>query len=251
MLGEHLSATHDAASRRPETIDAHVAWIHEEVLKRVASRILDLGCGPGLYASRLARLGHECIGIDYSPASIEYARSVAGQDGLRCEYTCEDIRDADYGSTNTLVMLISGELNVFRPDDARLILTRARDSAADRGLLLLEVQTEEAIARRGSPGRLWHARQASVFSDRAHVWLEERVWDPITKTTAVRYSIVGGNGEVDIYGQTFQAYSQSGYRELITSCGFEEVSLLPSLRGTPDAGQADLYAILARSTLVH
>src|SRR5512139_3579983 len=72
MLLEHLSQEHDAASRRFETIDRHVHWIHHAVLSGQPTRILDLGCGPGLYSSRLARLGHECVGIDFSPASIAH-----------------------------------------------------------------------------------------------------------------------------------------------------------------------------------
>ena len=70
MLDEHLSQAHDAASRRFEIIDKHVDWIHTHVLKGNPTRILDLGCGPGLYTNRLARLGHHCVGIDFSPASI-------------------------------------------------------------------------------------------------------------------------------------------------------------------------------------
>ena len=77
MLREHLSQAHDAASRRFETIDKHVAWIHRTILAGRPAKILDLGCGPGLYASRLARLGHTCAGIDFSPASIAYAREQA------------------------------------------------------------------------------------------------------------------------------------------------------------------------------
>ena len=48
MLREHLSQAHDAASRRTETIDQHVAWIHQTLLRDRPTRILDLGCGPGL-----------------------------------------------------------------------------------------------------------------------------------------------------------------------------------------------------------
>jgi hypothetical protein len=35
MLREHLTQEHDAASRRMEKIDRHVAWIHEAILSRV------------------------------------------------------------------------------------------------------------------------------------------------------------------------------------------------------------------------
>ncbi len=79
MLREHLSQEHDAASRRTEKIETHIAWIHREWLPKRPSRILDLACGPGLYTSRLARLGHACIGIDYSPASIAYAEETAAR----------------------------------------------------------------------------------------------------------------------------------------------------------------------------
>jgi 2-polyprenyl-3-methyl-5-hydroxy-6-metoxy-1,4-benzoquinol methylase len=73
MLREHLSQLHDGASRRIVLIEHHVAWMHGEVLESKPQRILDLGCGPGLYTQRLASLGHTCVGIDISPASIAYA----------------------------------------------------------------------------------------------------------------------------------------------------------------------------------
>ena len=115
MLAEHLSQAHDAASRRSETIDRHVRWIHNELLGCAATRVLDVACGPGLYASRLARLGHECVGIDFSPASIAHAAAAAERDRLACTYRREDICAADFGTGFGLAMLIFGELNVFRP----------------------------------------------------------------------------------------------------------------------------------------
>jgi SAM-dependent methyltransferase len=37
------------------------------------SRILDAGCGPGRVGGRLARLGHDVVGVDLDPALIEAA----------------------------------------------------------------------------------------------------------------------------------------------------------------------------------
>ena len=118
MLREHLSQAHDAASRRSEKIDRQVAWIHGGLLNETPSRVLDLGCGPGLYAARLAALGHRCRGIDFSPASIRYARERAATDGSACVYVEGDLRQADFGRDHDLAMLLYGELNVFAPDDA-------------------------------------------------------------------------------------------------------------------------------------
>lgn len=66
MLDVHLDQAHDLASRRFEVVDRHLAWIHQALLGERPTRILDLTCGPGLYTSRLARLGHRCVGVDSS-----------------------------------------------------------------------------------------------------------------------------------------------------------------------------------------
>ncbi|MBM3139805.1 MAG: class I SAM-dependent methyltransferase [Chloroflexi bacterium] len=92
MLREHLTQDHDGASRRAASIDAHARWLHDEVLRERASRVLDLGCGPGLYTARLAALGHDCTGVDFSPASIEHARAqAAGAGPGRARYVLGDV----------------------------------------------------------------------------------------------------------------------------------------------------------------
>jgi len=58
------------ASRRFKTIDMHVSFMAGLVCG--PTKVLDLACGPGLYASRFTGLGYEVRGIDFGPASIEY-----------------------------------------------------------------------------------------------------------------------------------------------------------------------------------
>jgi len=128
MLREHLSQEHDLASRRTETVGRHVQWIHEEVLEAQRSRVLDMACGPGLYTSGLARLGHSCRGVDFSPASVAYARERAASEDLDCEYVEADLREAELGTGYGLAMLIFGQVNVFQRQEARSILTRARQA---------------------------------------------------------------------------------------------------------------------------
>src|SRR4051812_49116653 len=98
MLTEHLTQDHDRASRRSHIIDQQVGWIHEMLLQQRPSAILDLGCGPVLYSNGLAALGHRCVGIDYSPASITYAQEQARQLQLSAIYHLNDMRVADYSS---------------------------------------------------------------------------------------------------------------------------------------------------------
>ena len=247
MLREHLSQEHDLASRRFTIIDEHVEWIHRELLQEQPARILDLGCGPGFYTSRLAERGHTCVGIDYSPASIEYATAQAAERQLDCRYVHEDLRRADYGTGFDLVMMVFGEINVFPADDARTILGKARQALVEGGTLLLEPHRFGAVEQIGEQAPSWHVAETGFFSDSPHLWLEESTWNA-EKTAAVQrfFVIDPATGEVTQYGQTVQAYTNEQYRSLLSSCGFPSVDLHPTLGDTDGAFRTHLMAITAR-----
>jgi SAM-dependent methyltransferase len=247
MLEEHLSQEHDAASRRFEIVDSHVEWIHQHVLKANPSRILDLGCGPGLYANRLAAFGHTCVGIDFSPASIAYAREQARVDGLDVTYIQGDIRTADYGDGYDLVMQIFGEFNVFRPAEARGILERAYRALVLDGLLLLEPHTFEAVRGIGLQPSSWYSARTGLFSEEPHLCLQESLWDAKNHVAIERYYIIDAiTGNVTRHSSSMQAYTEREYRALLTECGFGRTEFgLPAEWTTGGAGTA-LTLILSR-----
>ena len=247
MLKEHLSQEHDAASRRSEIIDQHVSWIHNHVLKGDPTRILDLGCGPGLYTNRLARLGHRCVGIDFSPASIAYARKQAEEAGLDCAYIQQDIRTADYGDGFGLVMSIFGEFNVFRPGEAKGILANARDALAPHGFLLLEPHPFEIIVELGKQPPSWYSTEKGLFSDTPHLCLQENFWDAEHHAAIQRYFVIDAvTDEVTCISSSMQAYTNEAYRSLLTESGFSEVTFFPSLGESPGIPQGSLFGILSR-----
>ncbi len=247
MLREHLSQDHDMASRRTETIDAHVAWLHRSVLSGHPTRILDLGCGPGLYTHRLAQLGHECVGIDFSPASVAYASERARTDGLHCSYRLEDIRTAEYGQGYGLVMLIFGEFNTFRPAEARAILVKAYGALDAKGQLVLEVHTFAAVRTQGEHPPSWYSSESGLFSDRPHLCLTENFWDADQNVATTRFIILdAATAAVTRCAESLQAYTDAQYQALLQECGFEDITFYPSLKGTTDASQLALFAIVGR-----
>lgn len=247
MLREHLSQSHDLASRRSDKIDAHVEWIHRELLSGSPTKILDLGCGPGLYASRLARLGHRCVGIDFSPASMEYAKEQAASENLSCGYLHADVRFIEYGSGYGLAMLIFGEFNVFKPADAVRIVRKAHAALDEGGVLLLEAHTNEAIREFGMRPASWYSAESGLFSDSLHLCLQENFWDAESETVTRRYFIVDASSEeVTRYAQSLKAYTKEEYRAILEEAGFTDVRFHPSLIGRDDPPQSNLQVIVSR-----
>ena len=247
MLKEHLSQAHDMASRRQEMIDRHVAWIEEACLPDRPARILDLGCGPGFYSHRLAQRRHSCVGIDFSPASIAYAKSQAADAGLKVDYVHGDIRDVEYGEGFDLAMLVFGEFNVFKKDDARKILKHIHQALRLGGRVLLEPQTYEAIEGEGSSPPIWHSSSGGLFSPNPHLWLEEHYWHADCHAATTRHFIAdAANLSVSRYASTTQAYTDDELDSLLAEAGFSEIETFPSLAGTESDRQEGLFALTAK-----
>lgn len=246
MLKEHLSQAHDAASRRSETIDHQVEWIHHKILSGRPSRILDLGCGPGFYAQRLATLGHACSGIDFSPASIAYAREAAQRNRLAIHYQQDDLRTASFPEGQDLVMLISGELNVFSVPDARRIITKAAECLGESGLMILEVHAAGVIQRLGRESRTWYSSKSGLWSESPHICLQENFWDSSGKTATTRYFVIdAATGETTLSSASYQDYSDDEYESLFIRSGFKSVTRYPSLTGVSNEHQNDFTVLVA------
>jgi SAM-dependent methyltransferase len=247
ILAEHLSQEHDAASRRLGTVDEQVAWFHDELLSGKATTVLDLCCGPGLYASRLARRGHEVVGIDYSPASIDYAEAEARRERLAATYLRRDVRAGDYGDGFGLALLIYGEFNTLRPADGRAVLDAAYRALAPGGIFLLEVHPREMIELIGTGPSVWRAEEAGLFSDRPHVRLDEHFWDEESAAATTRYYIIdAATGGVTRYAQTFQGYTEEEYRALLRDAAFAGVIIRSDFPGTPVEAMGELVVYTAR-----
>lgn len=226
MLEQHLSQEHDWASRRGVLIDQHVSWIFRQFAGKRA-RILDLGCGPGLYMQRLALLGHECVGVDYSPASIAYAREQAAAADLAICYELADVRDYQTQGCFDLVMMVFGEFNVFREAEARALLAKAAGCLAPAGLMLVEASTYEAIHEDGLCAESWNHAERSLFSEAPHSCLEEHFWSEAEATATTRYTIVDkASGVRHEYGSSTKAYSTAQYQQLFANVGLQGFTML-------------------------
>ncbi len=250
MLREHLSQDHDAASRRIEIVHQQVDYIERLLGDKTGARALDLACGPGLHSLELARRGLGTLGIDFSPTSIEWAKSTASSESLACEFVYGDIRTADYGSEFNVAMLLFGEMNVFSIADFRIVLRKTREALVDGGVLLLEPHEPGVIHTNFESPPTWTAHESGLFSDRPHVLLEEGFWHGDVQMAVKRWYVVDSEtGEVTAYSQTVVDYSRFELAHLVEAEGFTVSEATYSAAETwPDGshGQtAEFYPLVA------
>lgn len=223
MLREHLDQGHDLASRRLVVIDQQVRWLHARLCAERPCRVLDLGCGPGLYLQRLADLGHQVCGIDFSPASVAYARE-------RLPRTCRviqgDLREADFGQGYDLAMLLYGELNVFSPLECAAILDKMFEALRPGGRLVVEPQTFEAVRKIGQAPPFWSRHTSGLFSDRPYLCLVENKWFKDQGVARQCFYIIDAKtAETTLHRSTTQAWTEEECRTLLKNAGFSNLQV--------------------------
>ncbi|HNX27632.1 MAG TPA: methyltransferase domain-containing protein [Phycisphaerae bacterium] len=227
MLAEHLTQEHDMASRRIEWIERQVTWIHKNLFDGQPSKIMDLGCGPGLYLHRLVKLGHICCGVDFSPASIEYA-NLHNPDRVNCIFFKSDIREITFGVDYDLIMMLFGEFNTFSPAEALSILRKSCDSLHNHGgRMILEISTPQAVSRIGRSESSREEAESGLFSDEPYVCETSNRWLPEYNAAVQTFRVEEKSTEkTTIYRSTTRALSDDELRELIMSAGFASATRL-------------------------
>ena len=165
MLEAHLNPDWDAASRRHGYIDRSVKWL--ESIIPAGSRILDLGCGPGLYTKRLSDAGYDVTGIDYSRRSIAYAK----EHDTKTRYICRNYLEMDYTGEFDAITLIYCDYATLIPDERKTLLSKIHRALKPNGLFILMSSPKKRIKTdaTGHPGR---TMKTAVWNDQPHLCLE-------------------------------------------------------------------------------
>ncbi|MCH2187899.1 class I SAM-dependent methyltransferase [Myxococcota bacterium] len=246
VLDTHLSQQHDRASRRFEIIDQQVAWLHDTLLEARPSQVLDLGCGPGFYTQRLAERGHQCTGLDFSPAAIQYARLQTNAGHGACQYREVDVRTAELGSGFDLILMLYGEFNTLTPDEAIELLARIRAALAPSGRLVVELQFAEDIQACGESSSDWSVESSGPFADGAYLLLHESQWHTEHRVTTERFWVLPERSDAQVYTLVTQAYSDAALEDIFSQAGLSITGRYESM--TPKAeSDVDLFVVTSAS----
>lgn len=148
MLSFHLNEEIDVSSRKVEFINRSVEWIASRFNIGRDTKIADFGCGPGLYATRLAKSGANVTGIDFSERSIEYAKEVACREQLNIRYVTQNYLEFETEDRFDLVLMIMCDFCALSPTQRKGILRKFHSILKPSGYVLLDVYSLSAFEQR-------------------------------------------------------------------------------------------------------
>ena len=218
MLSEHLDQSHDLASRRLAVVEQQVEWLVERLGLTAGDRVLDLACGPGLYAAELGRRGVVVTGLDVSPAAICEARARCA--GLPCGFTCADMRSIDLADgCFDVALILFGQLAVQSPSDVEALLVRIRAALTRRGRLVVEVVDATVLDR--SSTTAWWTGVNDLWGTGEHLVLHEHGWDGAAEAVVDRHHVVDlATGRVEVFGVSERAYPPERLAMVLAAAGF-------------------------------
>lgn len=135
LLKCHLDEFSDGASRKLEKREKIINFLNENM--DPSSRILDLGCGPGLIDFELGKLGYNILGVDFNSESINYANKNKKLENI--EYICKNYLTEDLKGKYDIVLMIYCDFGALIPSEQKIILKKIYDLLSDDGIFIFDV----------------------------------------------------------------------------------------------------------------
>lgn len=222
LLELHINPENDVASRSQGNIERITTWILERT-DNPQMKILDLGCGPGLYAEQLARKGHSIIGVDFSENSIQYATTQARNKNLDIEYLQIDYLDLDFNNQFDVVILIYLDFCVLLPEEREKVLENIYRALRKGGLFIFDVVNERNIEKKIIP-QSWEVQETGFWKDTPYMALTTGYHYPEAKVLANHHIVLSGHDTVDTYIFWTHYYGKDDMAGILKSNGFEAIT---------------------------
>ena len=194
LLKCHLDDFSDGASRKPEKREKILNFLRENIKPR--SKILDLGCGPGLIDFELGKMGHEILGVDFNIESINYASNNKKLENI--EYKYKNYLTEKLDGKYDVVLMIYCDFGALIPDEQKILLEKIHNLLKDDGIFIFDVFKSSEIDDNKSikSFKRWDFLTGDDFWNKeAYLFLEETKVFKKENAVGRRYFIIDQNTE--------------------------------------------------------
>ena len=216
---------------------------HAFVLSRLGEhgRILDIGCGTGVFLERAVSAGFDANGIDAAPEMVSIAATRVGRDRVRIE-RMQCLRET--GAYDGIVSLSWSFNYVQSYPEARHVLERVFQALRPEGRLILQI----AHAPNAS-GALGEDREPGPDGQQGDVVFLYRFSSVPEHPGILRAQYVYGCksiAELFFEEHWLGAADANEVAALASMTGFEEIELLDSWRGEPFMNSVNVFLLARR-----
>jgi len=243
MLAFHLNGEIDVSSRRTSFIDDSVRWMTACFDLSPNSRIIDFGCGPGLYASRFAELGASVYGVDFSARSIEYAREYANRNNLDISYTEADYLEYRPEGEFNLITMIMCDYCALSPKQRAALLVKYKELLSEGGRIVLDVYSLVAFADK-KEGSFYEKNQLNGF------WSAEPYYGFVSsfkyeeeKVSLDKYTIIERARQREVYNW-LQYFTPQSLEHEAHVAGLEVLAVSADVAGNEYDSSAAEFAVV-------
>jgi len=227
MLEAHLHPSWEAASRKHDFIDKSVKWIASIAPPSQHRFLLDLGCGPGLYAERFRNAGYSVTGIDFSKRSIAYAKEQTRLNQSEITYHYQNYLTMNYIEQFDVITLIYCEYAALSAADRQLLLAHIYRALKPKGKFILDVFTPQ-MQKEESRTWAYHAT-GGFWSAHPHICLES-VYQ-YDHRTELRQCIVVEEDQSHCYNVWDHYFTKEELLSEVQSAGFRELEFYADICG--------------------
>lgn len=245
MLDYHLDQGTDLASRRFETIDGIVDWI-DRTLGLSGKSVCDLGCGPGLYAMRMADRGATVTGVDFSAVALAHARAEAAAKSLAITYRQADYLTDDLPRDQDVVTLIYCDYCPLPPHSRQSLLKRIKGMLKPGGALVFDVYGTAQFAQRQEGATYGRTPMGDFWSPDDHFGFQTTFLYAAQKLALDRYLIVTPQRQFEIFNW-LQYFDPETISAELSQAGLAVEAIVDLATGEPWTPEAGELAIIARA----
>jgi 2-polyprenyl-3-methyl-5-hydroxy-6-metoxy-1,4-benzoquinol methylase len=152
----------------------------EQLARKLGGPLLDLACGTGTMAIRLAQQGYQVTGVDVVPEMIEWASQKAAMQDISIEWVVADARTFSLQKQFPFMYMLGNAFQHFLTrGDQEALFARVREHLHPEGCFLFGT-------RNPSPRNLYEARRPEPQhftrpDGTQYVATEQQEYEPITQ----------------------------------------------------------------------
>jgi len=245
MLSFHLNEEIDISSRNGPFIERSVEWMVSHFNVGTGTKIADFGCGPGLYATRLAQRQADVTGIDFSQRSIQYAQEVATGEELSIHYVNQNYLEFETDNRFHLILMIMCDFCALSPTQRKRMLSKFHATLEPGGSVLLDMYSLTAFDQRKETSMCEANLQDGFWSPNKYYGFLNTLKYEKEKVVLDKYTIIESSRTRTIYNW-LQYFSPEALEREFVECGFSVEKFYSNVAGSPFDSESKEFAVVAK-----